>query len=175
MDLEKLLNEDINFVPPQYRKPGVDTDVINTLLTHAGYKSIYEYLYPSMNSATENAFHKTLEWHLEIQRDEHYALARQDIEKQRRQIQENLKRIFPEGIGKAADYVYKGYLISNGVPMRKLNRVNQTLVRMDSFLAFASGRKMDPVEPDGVGPYMFAVYPVRKVLRYFMLKGAEKN
>lgn len=175
MNLEKLLDDDFSdMVPPHLKNKGVDARVINALIDYCDNPEIVRRLYLRMDPATEEAFHKTLDWYVTQERNERYAALRLGILKQRQEIEEAKRRIFPRGIGDAINEVYVTYLIKHGLSVEKANsKWRKFLLFTDRNLAAVSGRTIHEIEPKGFGPYSVIGHPIRTAVRHFMLAGAQ--
>lgn len=179
MNLERLLGGDDgpfpDVVPPHLKEEGVDAKVINAFLYYSGNPGIKTRLFQQMNPATEAALLGTLEWLVASERKEHYALLRVDIWRQLQAIEEEKKKIFPNGISDAVDEVYVTYLIKQGLSAEQANSWwRKFLLARDANLAQISGRgTIYSIEPKGFGPYAMLAYPLRLAVRHFMLQGAD--
>jgi hypothetical protein len=173
-DLEKLLDDDFNnIVPMHLRQESVDTQLINEIIKYSGNSEIYETLYSRMNLDTESAFHETVDWHFEIESREQYTKAKFELHREREEIQQNIRKIIPNGAGDFINHHHTKYLIEQGLPMKKINWWRKFLLARDLNTAIIFGRMADELEPDETGRfhglYSAVGYPVRKGLRDLML------
>ena len=181
MSLRREIDGDFdNIVPPHLRNGRIDIYLINEILKYGGNTEIFERLYGAMDSETEDAFHGTLEWHLTIERRERYARDMNDIRAELEQCRALMSEIFPEGVGARINKEYATYLINHGLPGSKINWWRKFLLCMDANIAGLSGRQeiagrpmIDDIEPRSPGFYSKVAYPIRKVIRRWMLKDSR--
>lgn len=177
-NLERLLDGDFDdWVPPHIKQEGIDTAAINAFIHFSGNAEIMTRLYQGMDSGTEDALWGTVDFLVTQARQERYAKLRADIWRQREAIKAAKKEIFPDGLAAAVKDVYVTYLIKQGLPAGKANSFARiALAYVDTnFLAWPSGHSIHEVKPKGFGPYALLVYPIRRAVRFFMLRGANAD